>query len=193
MDRTVEDEILVAQFQAGHLDVFDDLMKRYKGQIYSYLLRSVKNYEDAEELTIEVFFKAYRALDTWKPQARFSTWLYKIAHNLSIDFHRAKSRRHTYSLDNEEFVLDEPKAVDLWSNPEWEAEEKDRHRIIRDAIDQLSPKQKAVFMLNRYQGLQIKEITEILGMAEGTVKVHLHRAIKKLQTLLLPLWEKNDI
>ena len=193
MDRIVEDEILVAQFQAGRADAFDDLMKRYKGQIYAYLLRSVKNYEDAEELTIEVFFKAYRALDTWKPQARFSTWLYKIAHNLSIDFHRAKSRRQTYSLDDEDFVLDEPTAVDLWSNPEWEIEEKDRHRVIREAIDQLSPKQKDVFMLNRYQGLQIKEITEVLGMAEGTVKIHLHRAVKKLQTLLLPFWEGNDI
>ena len=193
MDRIVEDEILVTQFQAGRADAFDELMKRYKGQIYAYLLRSVKNYEDAEELTIEVFFKAYRALDTWKPQARFSTWLYKIAHNLSIDFHRAKSRRQTYSLDDEEFSVDEPTAVDMWSNPEWEIEEKDRHRVIRDAIDQLSPKQKAVFMLNRYQGLQIKEITEVLGMAEGTVKIHLHRAVKKLQTLLLPLWETNDI
>ena len=193
MDRIVEDEILVTQFQAGRADAFDELMKRYKGQIYAYLLRSVKNYEDAEELTIEVFFKAYRALDTWKPQARFSTWLYKIAHNLSIDFHRAKSRRQTYSLDDEEFSVDEPTAVDMWSNPEWEIEEKDRHRVIREAIDQLSPKQKAVFMLNRYQGLQIKEITEVLGMAEGTVKIHLHRAVKKLQTLLLPLWETNDI
>lgn len=193
MDRIVEDEILVAQFQAGRPDAFDDLMKRYKGQIYAYLLRSVKNYEDAEELTIEVFFKAYRALDTWKPQARFSTWLYKIAHNLAIDFHRAKARRPTYSLDDEEFTVDEPTAADLWSNPEWEIEEKDRHRVIREAIDQLSPKQKAVFMLNRYQGLQIKEITQVLGMAEGTVKIHLHRAVKKLQTLLLPLWETNDI
>ena len=193
MDRIVEDEILVAQFQAGRLDAFDDLMKRYKGQIYAYLLRSVKNYEDAEELTIEVFFKAYRALDTWKPQARFSTWLYKIAHNLSIDFHRAKSRRQTYSLDDEEFAIDEPTAADLWSNPEWEIEEKDRHRVIREAIDQLSPKQKAVFMLNRYQGLQIKEITEVLGMAEGTVKIHLHRAVRKLQILLQPLWEGNEI
>ena len=193
MDKIVEDEMLVAQFQAGRLDAFDDLMKRYKGQIYAYLLRSVKNYEDAEELTIEAFFKAYRALDTWQPQARFSTWLYKIAHNLAIDFHRSRSRRHTYSLDDEELSIDEPTAVDLWSNPEWEIEEKDRHRVIRDAIDQLSPKQKEVFMLNRYQGLQIKEITEVLGMAEGTVKIHLHRAVRKLQTLLQPLWEANDI
>ena len=193
MDRIMEDEMLVAQFQAGRPDAFDEIMKRYKHRIYAYLLRSVKNYEDAEELTIEVFFKVYCALDSWKPQARFSTWLYKIAHNLSIDHHRAKSRRQTYSLDDEELSLDEPKAVDLRSNPEWEAEEKDRGRMIREAIDQLSPKQRAVFMLNRYQGLQIKEITEVLGMAEGTVKIHLHRAMKKLKTLLQPLWDENDI
>jgi RNA polymerase sigma-70 factor (ECF subfamily) len=193
MDRIVEDEMLVAQFQAGRQDAFDELMKRYKQRIYAYLLRSVKNYEDAEELTIEVFFKVYRALGAWKPQARFSTWLYKIAHNLSIDHHRAKSRRQTYSLDDEELSLDEPTAVDLRSNPEWEAEENDRRRIILGAIDQLSPNQKAVFMLNRYQGLQIKEITEVLGMAEGTVKIHLHRAVKKLQILLQPLWDENEI
>lgn len=193
MDRIMEDEMLVAQFQAGRPDAFDEIMKRYKHRIYAYLLRSVKNYEDAEELTIEVFFKVYCALDSWKPQARFSTWLYKIAHNLSIDHHRAKSRRQTYSLDDEELSLDEPKAVDLRSNPEWEAEEKDRGRMIREAIDQLSPKQRAVFMLNRYQELQIKEITEVLGMAEGTVKIHLHRAMKKLKTLLQPLWDENDI
>ena len=193
MDTIVEDEILVAQFQAGRQDAFDELMKRYKQKIYSYLLRSVKNYEDAEELTIEVFFKVYRALGKWRPQARFSTWLYKIAHNLAIDHHRSKSRHLTYSLDDEELSLDEPTAVDLRSNPEWQAEEGDRHRIIRAAVDQLSPKQKAVFMLNRYEGLQINEITEVLGMAEGTVKIHLHRAMKKLKTLLQPLWEKDEI
>ena len=193
MDRMVEDEILVGQFQAGRQDAFDELMKRYKQRIYAYLLRSVKNYEDAEELTIEVFFKVYRALGKWQPKARFSTWLYRIAHNLSIDYHRAKSRRRTYSLDDEELSLDEPAAIDLGSNPEWKAEESDRHRVILAAIDQLSPRQRDVFMLNRYEGLQIKEITAVLGMAEGTVKIHLHRAVKKLKVLLQPLWEGNEI
>jgi RNA polymerase sigma-70 factor (ECF subfamily) len=193
MDRIVDDEMLVAQFQAGRQDAFDELMKRYKQRIYAYLLRSVKNYEDTEELTIEVFFKVYRALGDWQPQARFSTWLYRIAHNLAIDYHRARARRQTYSLDDEELALDEPTAGDLGSNPEWQAEEGDRHRVIRAAIDQLSPKQKDVFMLNRYEGLQIKEITEVLGMAEGTVKIHLHRAMKKLKTLLQPLWENSEI
>lgn len=193
MDRMVEDEVLVVQFQAERQDAFDELMKRYKQRIYAYLLRSVKNYEDAEELTIEVFVKVYRALKDWKPQARFSTWLYKIARNLAIDYHRAQSRRQTFSLDDENLSLDEPTAVDLQSNPEWRAEERDRHRIIRAAIDQLSPNQKAVFTLKNYEGLQIKEIADVLGMAEGTVKIHLHRAMKTLKILLQPLWDENEV
>ena len=193
MDTHIDDEMLVAKFQAGQQAAFDELMKRYKHKIYAYLLRSVKNYEDAEELTIEVFFKVYRALGNWRPEACFSTWLYKIARNQSIDHHRAKSRRMTYSLDDEELSIDEPAATDLASDPLWQLEEEDRHRIIRAAIDQLSPKQKEVFVLNRYEGLQIKEIAEVLGMAEGTVKIHLHRAMKKLQNLLTPLWEQNEI
>ena len=133
MDTIVEDEMLVVQFQAGRQHAFDELMKRYKNKIYAYLLRSVRNCEDAEELTIEVFFKAYRALDGWQPQARFSTWLYKIAHNLSIDHHRAKSRRQTYSLDDEELAIEDPVASDLGSNPAWQLEERDRNSIIRAA------------------------------------------------------------
>ena len=80
MDK-LSDEMLVAQFQTGRQDAFDVLMARYKQRIYAYLLRSVKNYEDAEELTIEVFIKIYRALGTWQPRAKFTTWIYKIAHN----------------------------------------------------------------------------------------------------------------
>ncbi|MCH8294632.1 MAG: RNA polymerase sigma factor [Candidatus Poribacteria bacterium] len=193
MDRIVDDEILVVQFQTGRQEAFDELMKRYKHKIYAYLLRSVRNYEDAEELTLEVFVKVYRALSKWRPEARFSTWLYKIAKNLSIDHHRAKSRRFTYSLDDEELSFNEPAAVDLRSNPEWQLEENDRNRIIREAVDALSPKQKETFMLYRYEGLQIREIAEVLGMAEGTVKIHLHRAMKKLRNVLLPLWEGNEI
>ena len=96
-------------------------------------------------------------------------------------------------MDDEELAIEEPVASDLGSDPAWQSEEKDRNRIIRAAVNQLSPNQKAVFMLNRYEGMQINEITEVLGMAEGTVKVHLHRAMKKLQILLQPFWERNEI
>ena len=193
MDTIVEDEMLVAQFQAGRQDAFDELMRRYKHKINAYLLRSIRNHEDAEELTIEVFFKAYRALNSWQAQARFSTWLYKIAHNLSIDHHRAKSRKPVYYLDDEKINIQDAVATDLASNPASQIEETDRSRLIRAAVNRLSPNQKAVFLLTRYEGLQIKETAEVLGVAEGTVKIHLHRAMKKLEILLRPLWKENEI
>ena len=186
----LEDEILITKFQLGDQDAFDELMRRYKHRIYAYILRSVKNYEDAEELTVEVFFKA---LDKWKPQAKFSTWLYKIAYNVSIDHHRSKKRQIVHSLDNDQLPIDEPMAKDLGSDPEKLIVEKDRHRVINQAVNYLSPNQKKVFLMNRYDGLQIKEISEVLGIAEGTVKIHLHRAIKKLRVLLQPFRENSEI
>lgn len=193
MDKLIDDELLVAQFKSGSQKAFDDLMKRYEQRIFGYLLRSVRNYEDAEELTLEVFFKAYRALNKWQPKAKFSTWLYTIASNLAIDYHRSKSRQPVYMYEDEEVIETRLVANDISSNPEKNLEDKERGHLIRKAVDELSSKQKAVFMLSRYEGLQIKEVAETLGMAEGTVKIHLHRAIKKLQTLLRPLWENNDI
>ena len=84
-------------------------------------------------------------------------------------------------------------AKDLGSNPEKLIVEKDRQRVINQALDHLSQNQKKVFLMNRYDGLQIKEIAEILGIAEGTVKIHLHRAIKKLRVLLQPFRENIEI
>jgi RNA polymerase sigma-70 factor (ECF subfamily) len=193
MDKLIDDEMLVTQFKSGSQKAFDELMKRYERRIFGYLLRSVRNYEDAEDLTLEVFFKAYRALDSWEPKAKFSTWLYTIASNLAIDYHRSKARQPTYVFEDEDTIEARLVATDISSNPEKELEEKERGRIIREAVDELSSKQKAVFMLTRYEGLQIREVAEALGMAEGTVKIHLHRAMKKLQTLLRPLWENNEL
>ena len=193
MDKLIDDEMLVAQFKSGSQKAFDELMKRYERRIFGYLLRSVRNYEDAEDLTLEVFFKAYRALDSWEPKAKFSTWLYTIASNLAIDYHRAKARQPVYMLEDEDVIEARIVATDISSNPEKQLEDKERGRIIREAVDELSSKQKAVFMLARYEGLQIREVAEALGMAEGTVKIHLHRAVKKLQTLLRPLWENNEL
>ncbi|MDE0483596.1 MAG: sigma-70 family RNA polymerase sigma factor [Candidatus Poribacteria bacterium] len=193
MDKLIDDEMLVAQFKSGSQKAFDELMKRYERRIFGYLLRSVRNYEDAEDLTLEVFFKAYRALDSWEPKAKFSTWLYTIASNLAIDYHRSKARQPVYVFEDEDVIEARLVATDISSNPEKQLEEKERGRIIREAVDELSSKQKAVFMLTRYEGLQIREVAEALGMAEGTVKIHLHRAMKKLQTLLRSLWENNEL
>ena len=86
-----------------------------------------------------------------------------------------------------------PPATDIYSDPERMAEEHELGQIIKEAVEELSPKQREVFILYHYHGLQIKEIAETLGMADGSVKVHHHRAMKKLRKLLAPLKEKGKI
>ncbi|MBM3239914.1 RNA polymerase sigma factor [Candidatus Poribacteria bacterium] len=188
-----EDEILIAQFKDGDQNAFSTLMTKYKSLLFSYVRRKVGDNDDAEDITQEVFVKVYRALPNWQPRASFQTWLYTIARNRCTDYHRARTRRQFQSLDDDEEFTLTPPATDIYSDPEKMAEESELGRIISEAIEQLSPKQKEVFRLHHYQGLQIKEIAETLGMADGSVKVHHHRAMKKLKKILAPLRDKGEI
>ncbi len=188
-----EDEVLIAKFKTGDERAFSQLMQKYKSKIISYVRRKVGTHEDAYDITQEVFVKVYRALPKWEPRASFQTWLFTITRNRCTDYHRAQARRRFHSLDNEEESISMPTATDIYSDPERMAEEHELGQIIKDAIEELSPKQKEVFILYHYHGLQIKEIAETLGMADGSVKVHHHRAMKKLRKLLAPLKEKGKI
>ncbi len=188
-----EDEILITKFKEGDQDAFSKLMGKYKTFIFSYVRRKTSSDDDADDITQEVFVNVYKALPKWQPRASFKTWLYTIARNRCIDYHRARARRRFHYIDDDEEFTPILQATDIYSNPEKMAEESELRRIISEAIEQLSPKQKEVFILYRYQGLQIKEIAETLGIAEGSVKVHHHRAMKKLKIILAPLREKGEI
>lgn len=186
-DKDDRDLELIERFQDGDLSAFDELMKRYKKQILAYVYKKIgkRSWEDAEDLTQVVFMKVFKALPRWEPRAKFSTWLYRIAHNVCIDYHRAKSRKTpSYSIDDEEIIYGTPSTKDVYSDPEKVAVEKETGKMIRDAIEQLSDRQKEVFVLYHYHGLKIKEIAEVLGLAEGTVKIHQHRAVQKLREIL---------
>ncbi len=185
----IDDKILVAQFKVGDQNAFSKIMKKYNVRIFSYVRYKVKNYEDAKDITQDIFVKVFKALPNWEPKATFQTWLYTIARNRCIDHFRARSRRTTYSLDDDE-QIDIPVATGIRSNPEKIAREGEIGMYIRNALSQLSPKQRDVFTLYHYEGLQIKDIAEVLGISEGTVKVHHHRAMKKLKEILEPVRDK---
>jgi len=183
-----KDLAIVERFQSGDSSAFDDLMRKYKGKILTYVHRSVRNWEDTDDLAQEIFIKVFQALPRWEPRAKFSTWLYKIAHNVCVDYHRAKSRNvSSYSIDDEEIIYGMPSADDIYSDPETAVIEKETGKMIQEALEQLSDRQRTVFVLYHYEGLKIKEIAEVLGLAEGTVKIHQHRAMEKLRELLKPL------
>lgn len=180
-----DDDILVAQFKAGDQNAFSKIMEKYHTRMFSYVKRRyINTNEDVQDIVQDIFIKVLKALPDWEPRASFQTWLYTIAKNRCIDHFRAQSRRTTYSLDDDEEKIEQPLATGLRSNPEKMAREKEIGRYIRDALTQLSPKQRDVFVLYHYEDLQIKEIAKVLGISEGTVKVHHHRAMKKLRNIL---------
>lgn len=186
------DTELIEAAQAGNTHAFDALVRRYKSRVFMLAHQRTKSYEDALDITQETFVRAYLALPTWKPQASWYTWLYRITHNLCIDYHRARTRRRTESLDEPESTTPEPVTTDLYSSPDRVAEENELAGRIRQAMDELSDRQRDVFLLHHYGGLQVKEVAKTLDIAEGTAKIHLFRAVAKLRELLRPFHDHAD-
>ncbi len=179
--------------QMGDTTAFDVLVKRYRGRVYLLAYHQTKSHEDALDITQEAFIRAYKALPKWQPKASWFTWVYKIARNLCIDFHRSRNRRRTDSLDEPESTIPEPVTSDLASDPTRVTLEGELSGVIHEAVETLSTRQREVFVLHHYGGLQVKEVADTLDIAEGTAKIHLFRAVAKLREILGPMRARDDI
>lgn len=189
-----EDEELIKRIKEGDERAFELLMRKYKRRVYLIALQSTKSHEDAEDITQEVFIRVFKSIPSWEPRASFSTWLYKVTSHLCVDYHRSRVRQRVESVDDEEAAVPEPRAEDLASHPDRVAEEREIRRLIDEVIQKnLSGRQRDAFILYYYGGLQVKEVAEVLGVAEGTVKMHLFRAVSKIREALKPLKERGEI
>lgn len=158
---------------------YTEIMGRYKDSVYFMLLKMVNNSDDAEDLTIETFSKAFKRLDQYSPQFAFSTWLFKIASNHSIDFIRKKrikaiSIDQGYSkADGESYVIPvKEESLD----PEESMEKDERVQRMRDVVEKLKPRYKRLVELRYFEEKSYEEISEILELPLGTVKAQLFRA-----------------
>lgn len=158
---------------------YTELMGRYKDSVYFTLLKMVNNTDDAEDLTIETFSKAFKRLEQYSPQFAFSTWLFKIASNHSIDFIRKKrikaiSIDQGYSnTDGESFVIPvKEESLD----PEESMQKDERIQRMRDVVEKLKPRYKRLVELRYFEEKSYEEISEILELPLGTVKAQLFRA-----------------
>lgn len=155
------------------------LMERYRDSIYFMLLKMVNNNDDADDLTIEAFGKAFKRLHQYTPNFAFSTWLFKIASNNCIDFIR-KKRIKAMSLDagisgdDGDYMYITVKDDTL--DPEEELQKKERVNRMREVVDQLKPRYKQLIELRYFQELSYEEIAEALDLPLGTVKAQLFRA-----------------
>jgi RNA polymerase sigma-70 factor (ECF subfamily) len=171
-----EDAGLMLQFQAGEQRAFDTLFARYSGPLVGFLGRMVPDRGRAEELAQEVFVRVYNARDRYRPTARFSTWLFGIAHNLALNELDRAYRRRERPLEPEhagEIAADAP-------GPEQRLDAQRLARRLDTALSSLPERQRAVLTLRAEQGLSYTEIAEVLGASVPSVKSLLHRAREKL-------------
>ncbi len=192
-ERAQADLELVVLAKQGDQAAFGKLMNRYRESIYFMVLKMVHNRDDAEDLTLEAFGKAFNSITNYSADFAFSTWLFKIATNNCIDFIR-KKRLQTTSLDQTTNTEDgevTPIAVkDHNANPEESLVKEQRATKIRAAIEQLSPKYRALIELRYLDELAYEEIAEKLDIPLGTVKAQLFRAKDMLYNILKTTREK---
>ncbi|MDX1680034.1 MAG: sigma-70 family RNA polymerase sigma factor [Akkermansiaceae bacterium] len=183
------DHQLVAQAQKGDLQAFDELVTRHRSRIFAMIRNMTHNEAEAWDLSQEVFIKAWKALPRFQARARFSTWLYRIAHNLVYDWARKRKLESAGELNDEIFGEERIDAAST-TTPHHAAQPDDalasnelRVRI-EAAIAKLSDDHRQVVVLKDIQGLAYKEIAEIMDCSMGTVMSRLHHARKNLQSLL---------
>ncbi|MGC9046645.1 MAG: RNA polymerase sigma factor [Minisyncoccia bacterium] len=170
-----EEQKLIKNAQKGENQAFAELYDKYVDKIYRFILLKVGRKEDAEDLTQQVFLKAWQNVKSYKPQGYvFSAWLYKIAHNTVIDYYR-RNKSHK-SLDAIQEIGYEISTTVL--------DDKNDLIKIKNAIYQLETTQQSVIIMKFIDELSNKEISEILGKSEGAIRVLQHRALKELKKYL---------
>ncbi len=180
-------ELVVKATKYNDQQAFSDLMDRYKDSIYFMLLKMVNNKDDAEDLTIEAFGKAFNSLKQYTPNYAFSTWLFKIASNNCIDFLRKKKKK-IMSIDNSIENKDGDEiAIELKSDartPEQETIRDQKIEVMRTYVKKLKPRYETLVEMRYFKEMSYEEISTELGLPLGTVKAQLFRAREFLYNLM---------
>jgi len=177
--RELSDEELVSRFKNDDSSSFVELVDRYKRGLYRMFYRTLRNPADAEDMTQEVFLRAYANLKDFRGDSSFKTWLYRIAINLVTNL--KKSGRY-----NKEIIGEESVSSDTRTNPKLLETliDKDRAELVKNAMNSLPEKQRITLSLRLEKDLKNREIAEILGCPVGTVKANLFHAICRLRKIL---------
>jgi len=173
------------RLKAGDAAAFARLVERYRGPLVRFLYRMVGDAATAEELAQEVFVRVYGARRRYRPWAKFSTWLFKIATNLALNSLRDSRLERRLQAASEEEVAS--CLADPALNMEQQLLEQERRAAIRQAVESLPEKQRLAVLLHKYQELDYGEIAAILGCSESALKSLLFRAYEALRAKLRPL------
>jgi RNA polymerase sigma-70 factor, ECF subfamily len=178
------DAELIGQCLQGDNGAFDVLVGRYQRQVYNFCYGMLGNADDASDASQDAFVKTYYALEKFRRDAQFLTWVLRIASNVCIDLYRRRSRHQTASLDDDdqsksigEIPSRDPAPDDLMQRCEGD-------RLILDAVARLPERHRSAVVMFHFSGMSIKDISRALGRPEGTVKSDLHIAREMLRRKL---------
>jgi RNA polymerase sigma-70 factor, ECF subfamily len=189
------DEDLMVAYQKGEVRAFEILLGRHRKPVFNFILRYVGDKETAEDLLQETFMRVIKGSDAYKRQAKFTTWLYTIARNLCVDQTRRRKHRKHASLDAPMQASDDSGTLlDVIPSSEMASDRKsvnkELHETMQRAIASLSDDQREVFLMREFLDLPFKQIAEVVGVPENTVKSRMRYALEKLR---LELDEYKDL
>ena len=184
----MEDSDIMLALRAGNMAAFDHLLAKYRKPIIHFMYRMVHNQAVAEELAQEVFLRVYRSRETYRAEARFSTWLYRIATNLGVN--HARDTRHERSAST--VYLDEadsetgttPDVADMTPGAESALLNRERLNAIRQHVLALPERQRTAVLMHKYEGMDYRQIGEVLKLSESATKSLLFRAYQTLREKL---------
>ena len=186
----VSDAELVRRVKAGQTEAYAPLVERYQERAVHLAFSLVHHWEDARDLSQEAFVKAFRQVASFREEAKFSTWFYRIVVNTCRDFQRRARWRQWRSLDTPSADDEETSLFDALpsdgASPDAQAADRELGDALTRAIERLPTRQRMAFTLRHLEGLSIEEAAEVLQCAPGTVKAHLFHATAKLQKRLQP-------
>ena len=188
-----DDKTLAAEAAAGRQRAFRELLQRYERPVFSLIYRMVRDRALAEDLSQETFIRTFRSIGKYNPSYKFSSWIFKIAHNLTID-HLRKKRIDTVSLQGSRHAMTEdaqartqPVVESRDERPDAYVENLELGSEIEAAIGRLRPHYRTVTLLRHVEGYSYNEIAEIMDLPLGTVKTYIHRARLELKEALAHL------
>ena len=190
---------LMIQVREGNADAFEELVEKYQARLVGILGHMVSNRDQAEDLAQEVFMRVYRARQTYVPGAKFSTWLFTIAHNVASNALRKKSRRKEVNLTSSPSGKVPVRPLDLMAQaksglmPTRQVARKEMAAIVQQAIKTLNERQKMALLLSKFEGMSYIEISETMQMSTQAVKSLLSRARNNLKEAIEPYFESGQL
>ncbi len=190
-----DEKRVIKECQKGNVDSFDILVDRYKERVYSLAYQMIGDHTSADDVTQEVFIRAFRGLPKFEGRCSFFTWLYRITINCSYRYLRKNMtflKKVTHEIDPAVYMDDTIKHKITGNSPYKSLEMKETMDVLSKAIDNLPVKHKTALIMFEFQGLSIQDISDILKTSPGTIKSRLHHARLKLKNQMNEVFNKDN-